>query len=70
MVMSMLSGRDGLIRSSSALILFATSRTLDLVCLTIPNPIALLLLALRKPLSDSGPISILATSERYIFESP
>ena len=69
MVMSMLSGRDGLIRSSSALILFATSRTLDLVCLTIPNPIALLL-ALRKPLSDSGPISILATSERYIFESP
>ncbi len=47
-----------------------TSSTLDLVCLTIPKPIALLPLALRNPLSDSGPISILATSDNIIFESP
>ena len=66
----MLSGNDGLIKSSSAFILLATSSTFDLVCLTIPNPIALLLLALRNPRSDSGPISTFATSERYTLESP
>ena len=56
--------------ASSDLMLFATSRTFDLVCLTIPNPIALFLFALKNPLSDSGPISTLATSDKYILESP
>ena len=53
--------------ASSDLMLFATSRTFDLVCLTIPSPIALFLFALKNPLSDSGPISTLATSDKYIF---
>ena len=66
----MLSGREGLMSSNSFLILLATSSTLDFVCLTIPRPIALFLFALKKPLSVSGPISIFATSDKRIFESP
>ena len=70
MLISMLSGREGLMSSNSFLILLATSSTLDFVCLTIPRPIALFLFALKNPLSVSGPISIFATSYKRIFESP